>query len=314
MGEIVLKVCNISKNYAKSVALNDLSFQIEEGMIFGLIGANGAGKSSVLKVICGLAKMDFGDVYISGYSLKKNFEKAVANLGGIIERPELYENMTGLGNLQYFASLHKNVTQKRIDEVVDIVGLKGKIKDKVKTYSLGMKMRLGIAQAILHRPKLIILDEPTNALDSEGIITIRQLLKKLAIKDKVAVLISSHNLFEMEQTCDKIAILKSGAIEKIYVVEQKKLSREKISIKVDFPNYAGKLILQKFGEVPLSVLKNTITLEMAQDKIPEITALLVESGLNIYSICSVKQSLEDVFLDTINKKTLPLKVKRRNNV
>lgn len=257
-------------------------------------------------MITGLCKMDKGDAFILEKSIKKNFEKAIINVGGIIENPEMYENLTGLSNLEYYASLYKNISKKRIEEVVKIVNLKDKIKDKVKTYSLGMKQRLGIAQALLHRPKLLVLDEPTNGLDPEGVVEMRKFLKQIVIKEQIGVLLSSHYLAEMELLCDTIGILKNGNLERVYTIEQLKEDKEKISIKVDFPNFAGKLILNKFGNIPLSILKNTITLEMEQEKIPQITILLVSNNLNIYSISSVKQTLEDVFLCTINKKSIPL--------
>ncbi|NCB48743.1 MAG: ABC transporter ATP-binding protein [Clostridia bacterium] len=306
LSEVILKVENLKKSYAKKVVVNNLSFQIYCGEIFGLLGPNGAGKTTIMKMITGLCKMEKGDAKILEKSIKKNFEKAIINVGGIIENPEMYENLTGLANLEYFASLYKNVSKKRIEEVVEIVNLKDRIKDKVKTYSLGMKQRLGIAQALLHRPKFLVLDEPTNGLDPESIVEMRKFLKKLVIKEKIGVLLSSHNLSEMELLCDTIGILKNGNLEKVYTIEQLKEDKEKISIKVDFPNFAGKLILNKFGNVPLSILKNTVTIEMEHDKIPQITVLLVSNNINIYSISSMKQTLEDVFLGTINKKSIPL--------
>lgn len=315
MSEVILKVKNLTKSYAKKVVVNDLSFQIYESEIFGLLGPNGAGKTTIMKMITGLCKMNEGDALICDKSIRKNFEKAILNVGGIIENPEMYENMSGFDNLQYFASLYKNISKKRIEEVVEIVNLQDKIKDKVKTYSLGMKQRLGIAQALLHRPKLLILDEPTNGLDPEGVVQMRQFLKKIAIKEKISMLLSSHNLAEMELLCDTIGILKNGKLERTYTIEQLREDKEKVSIKVNFPNYAGKLILKKFGKIPLYILKNTITLEMESHKIPEITVLLVSNNINIYSITAVKQTLEDVFLGTINKKSIPLIDfdKRRND-
>jgi len=315
LSDIVLKVKNITKTYSKKVVVNDLSFKIFESEIFGLLGPNGAGKSTIMKIITGLSKMDKGDVLICDKSIKKNFEKAILNVGGVVENPEMYENLSGRANLEYYASLYENVSKKRIDEVVEIVELQDKISDKVKTYSLGMKGRLLIAQSLLHRPKLLVLDEPTNGLDPEGIVKMRQFLKKIAIQEKASILLSSHNLAEMEVLCDTIGILKNGELERVYTMEQLRADREKISIKVDFPNYAGKLILNKFGKIPLSILKNTITLEMGSEKIPQLTILLVSNNINIYSISAVKQTLEDVFLGTINKKTTPLLDfdKRRNN-
>lgn len=306
MSAVVLKVSNLTKNYKGKTVVNDLSFQISEGEIFGLLGANGAGKTTAMKMIFGLCKMDKGEVFICGKSLKKHFEKAILNVGGIIDSPQLYENFSGQENLEYFASLYKNVPKSRIDEVVNFVRLQDKIKAKVRTYSLGMKQRLGIAQAILHRPKLLILDEPTNGLDPEGVAQMRKFLKQIALKEQIAVLISSHNLAEMEQMCGTIAILNEGSLEKFYKSEQLNEEKEKISVKVNFPNFAGRLILNEFGNVPCIILKNTITIDLPPDSVPKLTSLLVKNGINIYSISTVKQTLEDVFLDTINKKSISI--------
>ncbi len=304
MSAVVLKVNNLTKNYSEKTVVRDLSFHISEGEIFGLLGANGAGKTTALKMITGLCKMDKGEVFICEKSLKKHLEKALLNVGGIIDFPQLYENFSGQENLEYYASLYKNIPKTRIEQVVETVRLQDKIKAKVRTYSLGMKQRLGIAQAILHRPKLLILDEPTNGLDPEGIVQMRKFLKQIALKEQIAILISSHNLAEMELMCNTIAILNDGNLEKTYKINQLKEEKEKVSIKVNFPNFAGRLILSHFKNVSCQILKNTITLELPPDNVPQLTSLLVTNGINIYSISAIKQTLEDVFLETINKKTI----------
>ena len=164
-----------------------------EGDILGFIGPNGAGKTTTIKLILGLQNITSGKVYINGYDIEENFKKAIENVGTIVESPDLYMYMSGYENLKLVANLYKNVDKKRIDEIVKLVGLENRIKDKVSKYSLGMRQRLGIAQAILHRPKLLILDEPTNGLDPEGIKEVKVLLKKLAEQENMAILISSHN-------------------------------------------------------------------------------------------------------------------------
>jgi ABC-2 type transport system ATP-binding protein len=312
----VLEVKNLTKSYASKVVVDDLSFDVFEGEVFGLLGPNGAGKSTAMKMITALVKMNSGDVFVCGISVKKHFEKAISNVGGVIENPQMYENMTGRENLEYYASLYRDVTEKRIEEVTAIVGLNEKIKEKVRTYSLGMKQRLGIAQALLHRPKLLVLDEPTNGLDPQGVVELRRFLKQIGLKEKIGVLVSSHDLPQMELLCDTIGILNNGRLEKVYTIEQMKSIGEKVTIKVDFPNYAGKLILKEFGNVPVSIYKNVLTVELQKDKIPQITVLLVSNGINIYSITSTEQTLEGVFLDTVNKKSVPLLEfqKRRKNV
>lgn len=307
MGKVVLRVKNLTKKYGNRTAVDNISFDVFEGEIFGFLGPNGAGKTTALKMITGLAKPNNGNILICGYSLKTQYEKAIKNLGGIIETPEMYKNFSGLDNLKYFASLYKNISKERIYEVAKIVGLSDRIKDKVKTYSLGMKQRLGIAQALLHSPKLLILDEPTNGLDPTGIIEMRKFLKKIALKEGIGILISSHNLSEMELMCDAIGIISNGRLEKIRAIDQ--LERlndtQQVYLKVNFPNYAGKLIMSNFHPEKISIIKNALTINISHDKIPQITQLLTTNGIDIYSINAVVKTLEDVFLDTINKKALP---------
>ena len=307
VSEVVLRVKNITKKYGNIVAVNNISFDVFAGEIFGFLGPNGAGKSTTLRLITGLAKPDNGNILICGYSVKSQYEKAIENLGGIIETPEMYKNFSGLDNLKYFASLYKNISINRINEVAEIVGLSSRIKDKVKTYSLGMKQRLGIAQALLHKPKLLVLDEPTNGLDPTGVIEMRNFLKKIAIKEQIGILISSHNLAEMELMCDTVGIISNGNLEKIKAIDQitKYNSVEQVYIKVNFPNFAGKLILNKFNPEKISIIKDSLIVNITHEKIPEITTLLISNGILIYSINQVVKTLEDVFLETINRKALP---------
>ena len=307
MSKVVLRVKNLTKKYGNRIAVDNVSFDVFEGEIFGFLGPNGAGKTTTLKMITGLAKPNEGNILICGYSLKTQYEKAIKNLGGIIETPEMYKNFSGLDNLKYFASLYKNISNDRINEVVKIVGLSDRIKDKVKTYSLGMKQRLGIAQALLHSPKLLVLDEPTNGLDPTGIIEMRKFLKKIALKENIGIIISSHNLSEMELMCDSIGIISNGKLEKIRAIDQ--LERlndtQQVYLKVNFPNYAGKLIMSNFNPEKISIIKNTLTVNIDHEKIPQINQVLINNGIEIYSINAVTKTLEDVFLDTINKKALP---------
>lgn len=304
--KVVLSVKGLCKKYGKRIAVNNLSFDIHEGEIFGFLGPNGAGKSTAIKMITGLAKMDSGEVLICGKSIKGQFEQAISLVGGIIENPEMYNNLSGKSNLELFASLSNVSSTKKIDEVGKIVGLTSRLKDKVGTYSLGMKQRLGIAQALLHDPRLLILDEPTNGLDPEGVVELRNFLRKLANDKKIAILVSSHNLAEMELMCDTVGIINLGTLDRIErMTNAEKTAGEQVAIQVNFPNYAGKLILQKYGKRKLSIMKNTIVVDLPHDKIPEVTALLVTNGISIYSIIERKQNLESIFLETINKRALP---------
>lgn len=308
MSKIVLKVRNLTKNFGTRVAVNNVSFEVYEGEIFGFLGPNGAGKTTTIRMITGLAKPTSGDVYICDKSIKREFEKAIINVGGIIENPEMYNNFSGMDNLKYFAGLYKNVTKERIDEVVKIVGLEDRIHDKIKNYSLGMKQRIGIAQALLHSPKLLILDEPTNGLDPNGIIDMRNFLKKIAVEEGIAILVSSHILAEMELMCDTVGIMNMGRLESIKSIDsikKKEAGPQTIMVTVSFPNYAGKLIMEKFNPEHISIEDKTLTVVIDPAKIPEISVLLVTNGVSIYAIHAIKKTLEDIFLETVQPKALP---------
>lgn len=308
---IVLDVANVTKKYKERVAVDNVAFQIFEGEIFGLIGPNGAGKTTIIKLITGLASPTIGTVYICGKNIKTDFEKAIRNVGGIIENPELYPYMSGMDNLKFFASLYPNITQQRIDDVVTLVGMENRIYDKVRTYSLGMKQRVGIAQALLHNPKLLILDEPTNGLDPNGIKDMRNFLKKLAVKDKISILISSHILAEMEQVCDTIGIIDDGKLLEVKTIDQLKKGVEnasKICIKVDYPNFAGKLVMLKY-KVPVYLAGNTIIFEMNEKAVPQITTMLIKESISIFGISTITKSLEEVFTEILEKKKTSGKIK-----
>lgn len=306
MTEIVLDVANVTKKFGERVAVDNVSFQIFEGEIFGLIGPNGAGKTTIIKMITGLISCTTGTVFICGKNIKKEFEKAIKNVGGIIENPELYTYMSGMDNLKYFASLYPNISQKRINEVVMLVGMENRIYDKVGKYSLGMKQRVGIAQALLHNPKLLILDEPTNGLDPNGIKEMRTFLKKLASDNKISILISSHILAEMEQLCDTVGIIDGGKLIEVKTMEQLKkgvASQNKVCIKVDYPNFAGKLIILNY-KVPVYLAGNTIIFEMSEQKIPAVTSMLIKEGISIFGISTITKSLEEVFTEIISKRKI----------
>lgn len=207
----ILKCDNIKKQVKEKILVENISFLVNEGDVIGLIGPNGAGKTTIIKLILGLLKLTNGKVYINGYDIEKNFIKAIEKVGAIVETPDSYMYLSGYDNLRITANNYKNISKTKIDEVVKIVGLENRIKDKVSTYSLGMRQRLGIAEAIINDPKLLILDEPTNGLDIEGIIEIRNLIKELS-KAGIAILISSHNLTEIENVCNRIIAIKKGKI------------------------------------------------------------------------------------------------------
>ena len=218
----VLEVNNLSKSFGKRKVLNNIDFDIYEGDIVGLIGPNGAGKTTLIKTILSLYKYDTGSVKICGFDIKKNLEDALSKTGSIIENPDMYLNISGRKNIEIISLINNIKDKEYIKKIIKFVGLEDRINDKVKKYSLGMKQRLGIACALIKRPKLLILDEPTNGLDPGGIKELRKILKTISEKENMSILISSHILSEVENICDRIMIINSGKIVSEFGIEEVK--------------------------------------------------------------------------------------------
>ena len=214
MKNIILKCENICKKIGNKTIVSDINIDLKESEILGIIGPNGAGKTTIIKLILGLQRLTSGNVLINGYDLNKNFRKAIERVGAIVENPDFYTYLSGRRNLKLVADLYPNIDNKRINEVIKLVGLENRINDLVSKYSLGMKQRLGIATAILNKPNILVLDEPTNGLDPEGIVELRNLLLKIAKKENTGIIISSHNLSEIETICTKVCILQKREINR----------------------------------------------------------------------------------------------------
>lgn len=207
----ILKCENLKKQVKNKVIVNNISFSMNKGDVVGLLGPNGAGKTTIIKLILGLIKITDGKVYINNHDIQNHFVEAIEKVGAIVENPDLYMYLSGYDNLRITANNYKNISKTRINEVIKIVGLEKRIKDKVSTYSLGMRQRLGIAEAIINNPELLILDEPTNGLDIEGVVEMRKLIQSLSHQG-IAILISSHNLTEIDNLCNRIIAIKNGMI------------------------------------------------------------------------------------------------------
>lgn len=293
MGKIVLECKGLHKKIGKKEIIKNVSTTLESGDILGFIGPNGAGKTTTIKLILGLQKIDKGEVKINGYDITKNFEKAIEKVGAIVENPDLYMYLSGYKNLELIAKMYKNIDKSRIDEVVKIVGLQERIKDKVSKYSLGMRQRLGIAQAILHKPNVLILDEPTNGLDPEGIRELRELLQKLAQEEKMAILISSHNLAELESFCTKVCIIKNGE-----VIETEEIQKLKEEAKADYTIFKinNTNAINKVIENAEILNSTEFKVLIQEQEVPNIVKKLVESNIKIYRIIEETVTLEDAFL------------------
>jgi ABC-2 type transport system ATP-binding protein len=277
--------------------LSGLSFEVPKGEVFGFLGPNGAGKTTTIRMMVGLMKITEGEILIDGQSITDNFESAIVKVGAIVENPEMYKFLTGYQNLVHFARMVPGVTQERIQEVITLVAMENRIHDKVKTYSLGMRQRLGVAQALLRKPSLLILDEPTNGLDPAGIRELRDYLRKLTREQNISVIVSSHLLSEMELLCDRVAIIQNGRLIDVQLI--KDYMNEGDQIKVIFELDQKELAHNILSSVPTF---NAITVEtgleltLEREQIAEVTTRLVQNGIKIYGINKIAQTLEDKFL------------------
>ena len=284
----ILECKNICKKFGKKTILTDVSFDIYEGDILAFIGPNGSGKTTTIKMILGLQSIDSGMVIINGYNVVDDFTKAILKVGAIVENPDLYMYLTGWQNLKMIANCYKGITDDEILKIVDYVGLKDRINDKVSKYSLGMRQRLGIARALLNSPNILILDEPTNGLDPEGIKHLRDLLKKLS-NDGMGILISSHNLAELESFCNKVCIIDNGKIIESSLVNEFKNNKNRVVFKV---SNTSNLPITNAVEIK----KNSFVINGDKKRVAQVVKELVNANIDVYEIKNDEVSLEEAFL------------------
>ncbi|WNC13173.1 ABC transporter ATP-binding protein [Brevibacillus brevis] len=300
MAETVLSVRGLHKKIGGKPIIHDITFDVFAGEVFGFLGPNGAGKTTTIRMLVGLAAADGGEVRIGGISLINQFPEAIAQVGCIVENPELYKFMTGRENLEQFARMSGGISRERIEEIVRFVDLERAIDDKVKTYSLGMRQRLGIAQALLHSPKILILDEPTNGLDPAGIRELRQFIRRLAEEEGLAVFISSHMLSEIEMMCDRVAIINQGQVVSVGLVKE---LMAQFADRVDWtiePQYRKKAVevlkgipfVTEVWETDMERLK----CRMEVERVSEANEALVHAGIPVMGIATKTVTLEDLFL------------------
>ena len=292
MPKVVLECNDIWKKIGNKTIINDLSLKLYEGDILGFVGANGAGKTTTIKLLLGLQSLNGGNVNIGGYDLKKNFVSAISNVGAIIESPDLYMYMTGYENLRISAIMY-GIDNKRIDEVVKLVGLEKRIHDKVRKYSLGMRQRLGIAQAILHNPKVLILDEPMNGLDPIGIKELKDLLLYLSQKEKIAILISSHILSELESICNRVCIISKGTIIKDDFIDNIKNIVNNYNYILELSNINLEGIINNYEIID----DNHIKIKGDKNKINNILKVLLLNNIYVLEMKKENVSLETIFLN-----------------
>ena len=305
--ETTLELQQLTKIIGKRTIVNNIDLQIYPGEVFGLLGPNGAGKTTTIRLLLGLIKPSSGAVLVNGKDLSENFEDSISEIGAIVESPEFYKRLTGYQNLLQSARLYGGIPKSKIDEIVRFVNLEQAINQRVSVYSLGMKQRLGLALALLNDPKIILLDEPMNGLDPQGIHELRSFLRKIAAEKNVTVVVSSHILSEMELLCDRVGIINKGKL--IAVKKMSELTVTDSSAPVTFalrPGLDAILVRKAMDDITamtggdVSIQPNTeLFVSCSRDQIPDVNKILVQNGLPVYAIESRSQSLESQYLEIV---------------
>ncbi|EOS55625.1 ABC transporter ATP-binding protein [Paenibacillus barengoltzii] len=298
--EPVVRMRDVTKRIGSKTLIDRLTLDIPRGQVYGFLGPNGAGKTTTIRMMVGLMSISEGDILIEGASIKERFEEAISHVGAIVENPEMYKFLTGYQNLLHYARMSPGVTKERIWEAVERVGMQNRIHDKVKTYSLGMRQRLGVAQAILHRPKLLVLDEPTNGLDPQGIRELRDYLRALAREEGTTVFVSSHLLSEMELMCDTVAVIQQGRLVDVKSLHPEAAEGRALETAFDVSDPQRAAALIEGGHLE----GGRLIVSADRKAVAEINAKLVMAGIDVYAIQAVTRSLEDQFLELTGGKDI----------
>jgi ABC-2 type transport system ATP-binding protein len=299
--EPIVELKSVTKVIRGRTIIDDISFVVNKGEVFGFLGPNGAGKTTTIRMMVGLMGITSGDITIAGASIKKHFTEAVGHVGAIVENPEMYKFMSGYDNLVHFSRMTNGVEKEKINEVVELVGLTERIHDKVKTYSLGMRQRLGLAQCLLHDPEVLILDEPTNGLDPAGIREIRDYLRLLAREKNMAVIVSSHLLSEMEMMCDRIGIIQNGRLVDVQLVEEFIHGADSVYEFEVVPSDTATSVLQNQGR-RVTTSRKGITVQLKREEVPAAVKELIAADVQIFGIREATKTLEDRFLEVTSEK------------
>ncbi|MEH7250549.1 ABC transporter ATP-binding protein [Neobacillus niacini] len=301
--ESIVVIKDVTKVIKGRTIIDDISFEVNKGEVFGFLGPNGAGKTTTIRMIVGLMSITSGDITIGGFSIKTKFEDAVQHVGAIVENPEMYKFLSGYQNLVHYARMVKGISREKINETVKLVGLSDRIHDKVKTYSLGMRQRLGLAQCLLHDPKVLILDEPTNGLDPAGIREIRDYIRLLAREKGMAVIVSSHILSEMEMMCDRIGIIQEGRLIDVQLVQEfVHGNTASFEFEIIPSEKAMTLLKTNYPTIAATNSRNGITVELPKKEVPDIVKMFVEEDIQLFGIREVTKTLEDRFLEVTSDK------------
>ena len=296
-----LSATHLSKTIGDRTIVDDVSFELNPGEVFGFLGPNGAGKTTTIRMLVGLIKPTRGSVEVCGFDVRREFEKAMRCVGCIVENPDLYRFMTGRENLEHFARM-LGVSRAEIERVAELVNLAHRLDQRVGTYSLGMRQRLGIAQAMLGSPRVLILDEPANGLDPAGIREIRELLRRLAAEQGMAVFVSSHLLAEIELTADRVAIIHKGRILRSGPVRDLISAQRVMELRVGDPERAATLLRER--GVELTSQDDLLLTSIDESETPPLIAALIQNGIAVFHARPRVQTLEEMFLDVTGGETV----------
>jgi ABC-2 type transport system ATP-binding protein len=295
---VVLETKDLTKTLRGRRVVNSLNLEVNRGDVFGFLGPNGAGKTMTIRLMLGLIRPDSGRIFICGKDLEKNYPEAISQVGAIVEQPSFLNYLTGRQNLDIFAAMSGGVEDRRVEEVIDLVGMRNRIDSKVGTYSLGMKQRLGIAQSLLHRPQVVIYDEPTNGLDPQGMKEVRELIQSLAAEENLTVFVSTHLLYEVELMCNRVAVINRGTLLRQGHVKEllNEIAEDMLELQVDRPEAALEA-LHNSGLVREAWIKEELLLARIETGAsPQVNRLLVNSGFELFSSTLRHGSLEELYL------------------
>ena len=297
----VLEVKGVKKKLGKREIIKGLDLSVNEGEIFGFLGPNGAGKTTTIRMLVGLISPNEGEIVVCGKSVLSEKEQALKNVGAVVENPELYKYLSGRENLMQIARIRK-VSKEEVEELIDLVGLKDRIDDKVRKYSLGMKQRLGLATALIGNPKLLILDEPTNGLDPSGIIDFRDVVKKAARERGMAVFISSHILSEVQNLCDRVAFINNGVIKSVEDIHDNSMETEldSLTLVVSSNKEQAVKVLKDIGFVNSStVIDEEIHIIVETGKTTELLKVLLKNNVLVEEIYKNRKGLEKRYMELV---------------
>ena len=295
----VLEVNNLKKSLGKREIIKNLSFSIEEGEIFGFLGPNGAGKTTTIRMLVGLIHPNEGSIKICGYDLKNDTEKALKEVGAVVENPELYKYLSGRENLMQIARI-RNISKEDVEDTIRLVGLEDRINDKVRKYSLGMKQRLGLAASLLSKPKLLILDEPTNGLDPSGILDFREIVKKAAKEKGIAVFISSHILSEVQHLCDRVAFINHGTIKSIESIINDSMKTDTDIICLNITEEINLKELENLEYINSAKrIEDGIEIILLSNTTPKLVEYLVSKNLHVEEVYKLRKGLEQRYMELV---------------